>query len=316
MKEGRVNTMRRLLSASMIILLLIVLCACGGKSNVVSDSYSTGQTAPTQETGYQSPAEPAASESVTESASADSLPESTPVQEPEVNLEWSSFSYTITDRDGYTYEISYEVSPWILLSNEEVINAAWAEVGGNNKLPGFDGWGLKWDGSVYFRPNDIPKGGSREFWTYPMSDMYYCMGKVSVRNTTDGWDISESNKRSFDAVLGWKSGSTIPEIEHISIGAYTIGKTFYSSATKEQANCVLISPSMTSNKWGPVSFVLMAPENFSPKYPDGQFYDHTKTGALSFIQGGSFLWPESEITNDDIRIGIIGKSGEYEPPEG
>lgn len=242
------------------------------------------------------------------------ISEESPVTNDTAEIEWTNATFTITDSDGYTYEISYKLSPWILLSNEEVINSAWDTVGHGKSLPDFDDWGLKWDGKVYWRPNDIPRGSTTEFWNYPMSDMYYCVGEVSVRNTTEGWDISTSNKRSVEAVLGWKSGSAIPEIQHTSIGAYTIGRTFYSSQTEDQADCIRIHPSMTSNTWGPNPFVLMAPENFSPKYPDGQFYEHTKTGALSFLKGRSFGGAELSITEDDIRIGIIGKSGEYIPP--
>lgn len=54
---------------------------------------------------------------------------------------------------------------------------------------------------------------------------------------------------------------------------------------------------------------IMAPENFTPKYPDGQYYQYFKTGAFSFVGCG-----EAPIDIDDIRVGIVGQGGEYVPP--
>ena len=62
----------------------------------------------------------------------------------ETDIEWSEFSYTLSDQQGYTFEVTYKVSPWILLSNTELINSAWSEVGGNKELPTtYGSWGLE-----------------------------------------------------------------------------------------------------------------------------------------------------------------------------
>ncbi|MBO4468154.1 MAG: hypothetical protein J5766_02520, partial [Clostridia bacterium] len=67
-----------------------------------------------------------------------------------VNITWKEIKTSQTDSDGYSYEITFKLSPWILISNTEIINRAWKEVGGNNSLPGFNDWGLKDIGNRYF----------------------------------------------------------------------------------------------------------------------------------------------------------------------
>lgn len=235
------------------------------------------------------------------------------VANDKTEIEWTNATFSITDSDGYTYEISYKISPWILLSNEEVINSAWDTVGHGKSLPGFNDWGLKWDGEKYWTPNEIPNGRTTTWWYFPMTDMYYCVGEAYIRNTTEGWDISADNKRVVEASLGWKCRA-MNENGLGGGGAYTLGKTFYSSTVEKQGDHVLILPAMTSNTCGPIPFVLMAPENFSPKYPDGQYIEYMKTGALSFRKGREFWIAKMAVEDGDIKIGIIGKSGEYISP--
>ena len=56
---------------------------------------------------------------------------------------------------------------------------------------------------------------------------------------------------------------------------------------------------MTSNTWGPASFVIMAPENFSPNNPSGEYIDLMRKGYLSI--GG-----ETKAV-----VGIIDKDGNF-----
>ena len=77
---------------------------------------------------------------------------------------------------------------------------------------------------------------------------------------------------------------------------------------------------MTSNTWGPVSFIIMAPENFSPKYPDGKFKNRILEGGLELESGGYNPSPyrdkyaSYEVSNT-FTVGLIDKEGKYIAPE-
>ena len=262
---------------------------------------------------------PSESESVSESAV-------TETQREKVDIEWKTITDTYTDSDGYSYLITYKISPWILLSNTDIINDAWNVVGKNNKLPGFNDWGLKLYDNKYMK--SVPNGNSSTTFYYPMNDMYYCMGTVSVRNTTSGWNITPENSRTLNSGLNYSllvSGRTEKYEINATFGTFSVGRVFYSNSTADEADCVGIKPNMTSDNWGPVSFIIMAPENFSPNYPEGRFYEYVKNGvfhtsnmAMAF---GGFTEISAYNRNKDsygfeyFNNGIIGKDRVYAVPD-
>ncbi len=225
-----------------------------------------------------------------------------------INIEWTTVKHTETDIDGYTYEITFKVSPWILLSNTDVINSAWNEVSRGRSLPGFNDWGLYKDGSTYWAPyhhSDSSYFGSAGF-NRNMTDMYYCIGTVSIKNITSGWDITSSNPRSFKTYLYWKDGSK----NSLTI-ASSFGRIFYTDNSKTEYNGIVISPSLKSNNWGPATFIIMTPENFSPNFPQGEFGEKLLEGALSYE---IVIGIDNIVTENDFRIGVIGKDSSYTPP--
>ena len=227
-------------------------------------------------------------------------------------VEWTEVTYTTTDEDGYTFEITYRISPWILLSNTDVVNAVWAEISGGDPLPGFDDWGLERYNNGYWRPNNISdhslSGYKGYMYCEGMNDMYYCMGTLSVKNRTEGWSFSEENKRSCDTRLWWRYDKT-DGME----GAQAIGHLYLSSKVREEADGVLVYASMVSDDWGPCPFVIMSPEAFTPNYPDGRFYEHLSAGAFSAGDQTGVFGKDYQSKNG-IRVGIIGRDGVFRGP--
>ena len=226
----------------------------------------------------------------------------------EFDVVWSEVSYIDTDQDGYQYEIIWRFSPWILLSNEDIIKNIWDDIGQGSPLPQFDDWGLKNDSGLYYRSN-VPgfsillgKTPSQDFFGFRMNYMYYCLGTVQIRNITEGWSINENNSRSFYAQMQWDSVFK----SDITNTAYIIGRTFYKNGNNDAADGLLASAKLTHDNWGPVPFVLMAPENISPNNPDGEYYSCMPKGHIRF--GAWKIQPEA------IQLGVIGKNGEYLPP--
>ncbi|MBE6835289.1 MAG: hypothetical protein E7515_03445 [Ruminococcaceae bacterium] len=229
-----------------------------------------------------------------------------------VPIEWEDLEYEYVDSSGYKFEISLSLSPWILLSNQNAINSAWAKVGNNNTLPGFNDWGLeKWETyNTYNRSGMIKalNGYSTSYFRKPMTDMYYCMASLKIKNVTEGWDIDTSNSRNVGFSLLWKA-------DRMDIDC--IGRIFYSNGEKDYLTGVNINADMVGNDWGPVSIVFMAPENMTPNNPNGDYYSdllnltHLETFALN-AGIKKTIWNGEEVSYPTVPyVGIIGNDGKY-----
>ena len=282
--------MKRVIAVLLILVMVFALCSCGKSDSSAKkeDLNTSGNEQPEQ-----------ASETAVSSASTQAMPSS---------VEWKEIKYETTDNDGYTFEVTYRFSPWILISNGVLANAVWAEVSNGKPFPYFDDWGLESYHNGYWRANNLSNnlGGNGTFYCPGMNDMYYCMGSLSIRNITEGWSLSESNKRSRDTMMVWRGGSG----EGME-GAPIIGHLFLSDKIREEGYGILVNASMTSDEWGPFPFILMAPESFTPNHPDGRYYKHFASGSFNI---GDHTNKKGFVSIQDVKIGIIGKDGTYAAP--
>ena len=240
---------KKLLLILAIMMLIVTTAACGSKVD-------TEQEAEMNEGEYEE-MEAAAEEEGYAELTAD--------------LNWKEFTIPYKDSQGYTYDLHYKISPWILLSgNHELAQAAWYEVSSGEAFPEDYEW---------------PTNGNNDF--------YYCIGNVEVINTTDGWDITGSNSRSFEHWL-----------KLFARGIIIVGRTYYPSGVSEIASGVMIEPNMTSNEWGPVPFIIAYGETFSPNDPNGQMFESLKDSY--FVCQG-----ETIAVN---QAGIIDKNGKFIAP--
>ena len=305
--------MKRILTIILLLVMTFTLCACGtslneGKNEIVNSSVSTKQET---ESDNKSKNEiiitnaVAKQESGSEKANNSNLAFVKPS-----GVEWKEVKYTTTDRDGYKFEVTYKISPWILLSNSDTVNAVWAEVGTVNKIPSFDDWGLNYQHNSMTKNLSKSTGGYTTFECQSMNDMYYCMGSIRIKNVTEGWSLSADNKRSVQTAMTWSN-----ERKDGLEGAQVISRVYFSNGNevKETGQGILFSASMPSNEWGPVPFIIMAPEAFTPNYPNGRFYAHFYSG--HFAIGDSSIGLKDSVFLNDNYLGIIGKDGQYLPPK-
>ena len=249
------------LLALLIAVLGLLLAGCGKQSMASSDTNVEN-------------AQNESTDSIIETAVETKEETDAPTEASNVNVNWTEFKYNTSDSDGYTYEITYQLSPWILLSNSDVINSAWNEVGNGNKLPSFDDWLLKKDSLNTYTRSGISHGGSTGYFAHKLTDMYYCIGTVMIQNTTEGWNIDSNNIRSIYVNLNWSSGYKKTDYA----GSYTIGRAFFGNKTEDECDGLNFGASLKNNSWGPVPFVIMAPENVTPSNPDGEHIDNMKAG--------------------------------------
>lgn len=274
--------MKKILSLLITCTFLFLLVACSNSKDNTTNTYAPSSAVDSK------PTEVTEKETTT-------IPTEKQTEISEQNIEWVEHTFKHSDDDGYQFEITVKMSPWILTTNTEVLNAAWNEVGNGNTLPvSFSDWGLKKVEENQSRDRIGAYGYAKSFLK-TMTDMYYTVGQISVKNVTEGWSISSSSPRNIDFIF-------IPNFTDIGDSmAQNITRVFYNNKEKDQSNLILINNEMKQDTWGPVSFVIMAPENFSPKYPDGEYYEQNRN---------SFFTKNSDI-KDKMYIGIIGKDGEY-----
>ena len=280
--------MKKHLSIILVGLLVLILTGCGKQT--VNDI-------PREELSMNAPTEaPAAASAIT--------PTDAPTEAAvsKFNIDWTEFTYSQKDNEGYTFDITVKLSPWILRSNTDVINQAWSEVGKNHEMPDFNDWGLNKDsGGYYWTPysHDTNNGKANfnyGYWNYKMNDMYYCIGSVRIKNTTEGWNFSDSNPHSTRVQI---------QCNPVKTEAFFMSKEFYGNKTDVCWNGIDMSAKMKSDNWGSVPFIIMCPENFSPDNPNGEHIEKLKTVSLEVYQ-------RKDI--DPFRLNIIGKDTEqFEP---
>ena len=180
----------------------------------------------------------------------------------------------------------------------------------------FSDWGMKKQGNAYRIEalTDVVSGYRSYPYVAQMTDMYYSLGSISVNNVTDGWNITSSESRSLKFSIEYESS-------FYEVGTDVIGRLFYTSEIKDCSSGIYVSPKLTSDNWGPCSFVMMSPENKTPKNPDGDHYESllNKDSYFHFFGGmGGIIQKNLRIdgteTTEYLRIGVIDKEGQYVAP--
>lgn len=155
------------------------------------------------------------------------------------------------------------------------MNFAWNKVGQQNDLPSFEDWGLNQSNDGYFR-NNVPclhRGGDEKgnFGPFDMTDMYYCLGIVTIKNCTEGWDITNRNSRKVNTVLSWSLDN------NTKYKWNSIGRVFHQDTSHDELDGIYVSCQLHSNSIS-IPFVIMAPEIYSPDYPRGKYYEKMLNG--------------------------------------
>lgn len=217
-------------------------------------------------------------------------PTLTPTPEPEIPIDWITLTDYFTDKNGYVLKVELKLSPWILLSNQEVINAAWRVVGKNRELPDMKYWNYKkYTGGTY-GVGGYDKAGNHFGTVDGISDMYYSVGSMKLTNVTEGWDIDPNNPPKASFFLTGVIDKSMP----MNFNNTFVSEVLYTSENRKFSTAVYFEPGMKTNSWGPVPFVIAHPENYVPAYPDGQYRERIATTVFGFspsystILGGGF----------------------------
>lgn len=166
----------------------------------------------------------------------------------------NSYSITATDSNGNKQRVTIRIGSWIKGSETELLDRAWRNVGGDGSMPITDG--TYTDGIL-----------STKFST---NDSAFVFGTVSVENLTPDFDA-----KNFGGGNVWIRLEPKTKID----GFFTDWSTTYAVQARQSGSGIssdviggsnpLVRPSMQSNRWGPMPFVIGIPTVFTPNFPDG-----------------------------------------------
>ena len=233
-------------------------------------------TACSEDNGGNAPTGDATTTTTTQAAATTTTTAATTAApESKVNVNFKTYTYTMKDAQDYEYEITLTLSPWILDTETEVLDSAWAKVGNGKTRPQMDSMGAqRYANNVYITSLSDSQGSHRTFYA-TMTNMYFSVGTVSVKNVTKGWDFTEQKTGTPKVALNWVSDFTRGQ----NLGNFALmTKTFYTSNENTDIGELYAKPKMTENSWGPATVVIAHAENISPKYPNGQYRDYVASG--------------------------------------
>lgn len=155
---------------------------------------------------------------------------------------------TSTTVNGYKAEFTIALTHWIKASDAESLQLAWEGVGGTGSVPSISQF------------QTLPNDGFTE------ANAAIAFGNISFKNTTEGFDFSESNPVTFQVNFRIDTDVIYKTFSSPKLYVKYSNSTRIFKFTSEYPN---ISPEMKSNTWGPVPFMIICPNAFTPDYPDG-----------------------------------------------
>jgi len=172
---------------------------------------------------------------------------------------------TITDSDGYKWQVTLTFSDWVKGSDSQKLQQTWQSMGGSGQMPLTAGSYSSQMGSAQFVGTNAA----------------YVFGKATYQYMTTQWSASDTPPIVIDPMtsstdlLGNQSGL---QAFDLVTGKNVVQCTGYNNG----ANCTLggwagtgvnsntISPDMAGQTtWGPVAFVIAVDDVFTPAEPDG-----------------------------------------------
>ncbi len=246
-------------------MLALTACSEDNGANVPANDTTATTAVTTQDTA-----------ATTTTTAATTTTEVTTAPKNNVNVNFQTYTYRFKDAQNYEYEVTLKLSPWILDTQSDVLDSAWAQVGRGKKMPTMSSMGAqKYANNVYTTRLSDSEGRTRTFYA-TMTNMYFSVGSASVRNITNGWDFSEQKPGGTKIAMYWVSDFTKDHLGNYGL----MGKALTSSSDNTSIGEVFFRPKMTKNTWGPIPVVFAHAENISPRYPGGELKRYAESGYL------------------------------------
>lgn len=159
---------------------------------------------------------------------------------------------TVTDGNGNKENLTVSIGAWVKGSDTELLDEAWAIVGGDGSMPIVDADG------------------------FTVSDGAFVFGTVVVENLTTDFPADNFANGTTQVYLtplirfdGFFSNWHGPEFEGMGVAKQARQYSSGASVDTIGATNPLVFPAMDGNRWGAAPFVIGIDTVFTPNYPDG-----------------------------------------------
>lgn len=176
------------------------------------------------------------------------------------------------DYDGYKIRETIQLSPIFREDDSETIYALWEALGEDV---------ADFPSKESLRESNHNLKGWNEF--------EYIIGTFAIENLTEGFSITAENPRTYSKSLttrGNSNAASLFQTHSASAVVYSNGITRYGSDYLFSA--VIGDAKMTSNTWGPRTFVIALPNAYTPNQPDGYRYDEVEVVYSCYNGYGSY----------------------------
>ncbi|MCM1156766.1 MAG: hypothetical protein NC314_11540 [Roseburia sp.] len=180
-------------------------------------------------------------------------------------------TYTIEfeDSDGYQIRETVQLSPIFREDDMGTVYALWEALGND---------------VASFPSKESIRNSNLMLTNYQLE---YVVGTYMVENLTDGFPITSDNPRTYAKSLT-AEGNSVPATffnnRSVSVVMYSSGMKYYGD---NLFATVIGDARMTSDTWGPRTFVIALPNEFTPNQPDGYRYDEIQV-IFSYNNQGSY----------------------------
>lgn len=293
---------------SCFILLVALMCGCSKKNAAAEEGTSAKSNTVETKPAVQKPVE--TKPAVVETTAVETEPETT--AEDPLKVNWQGLEYTWEDKSGYTFRAELIISPWINARNEDCIKYNWGNIAWNHRLelpgPEPENWGLKHSSDGWTRVNDN-YGAFKSIDN--ITDVYYCMGNISVVNCTTGWDITSSMTSDILWFSACQPETDVKEVlkhPYLTdnyIKSSTISKVFYDDGATTSPTWASVNPVYTSNSWGPIPFLFVHFDSKTPANPEGERMSEIADTYFCLDGRSPFIWEKEMSEINHIKLDII-----------
>jgi len=190
------------------------------------------------------------------------------------------------DYDGYQIRETIQLSPIFTKDDVNVMLELWETLGND---------------ITSFPSKESLQNENRTLTNY---ELEYVVGTYMVENLTDGFHITSDNPRTYIKSLtaeGHENAATLFNDQSVSVVAYSDGVSYYADAFA----AVLSEARMTSDTWGPCSFVVALPNTSTPNQPNGYRYDD-----IQIIFGYNIYGSYDHSSYDTLKLNYYTKGVE------
>lgn len=190
----------------------------------------------------------------------------------------STYVVEFEDYDGYQIRETIQISPIFTEDDMETVYTLWEALGND---------------IATFPSKESMCNENRELTNF---ELEYIVGTYTVENLTEGFSITSDNPRTYAKSLIARGNGRVETL----FNNRSVSVVMYSNDTRYYSDIFAVAigeARMTSDSWGPRSFIIALPNEHTPNQPDGYRYDE-----IQIVFGYNFYGAYDHSDYDTLQL--------------